>query len=451
VYSFTGGDDGASPSAALVQGSDGFFYGTTIGGGTNAGYGTVFKISADGAVTTLYSFSGGNDGLGPSGLVQGSDGYFYGTTLGRLSILGSIRNPGTVFKISTNGDLTTLYSFTGGNDGWDPEAALAQGSDGYFYGTTSCGSVRPCYASPLGSGTAPGTIFKISTNGDLTTFYSFTNGNDSEVSFAGLVEGSDGNFYGTTEEGGTQGAGTVFQVSTNGALKTLYSFTGGNDGAYPQATLVQGSDGYFYGTTEEGGTNSVGTVFKISTVGALTTLYEFGTVTNLSGVALDGAIPVAGLVQGRGGYFYGTTSGSDPCVLYPANATVFKITTNGTLTTLYSFTNGNDGGDPVAGLVQGRDGNFYGTTSIGGAGGFGTVFRLTMVPEFQAVTLTNATLSLTFNTEAGGMYQLQYNADLTSTNWTNLGNPIPATASTLTATDTLTHGPQRFYRLVLAP
>jgi uncharacterized repeat protein (TIGR03803 family) len=121
------------------------------------------------------------------------------------------------------------------------------------------------------------------------------------------------------------------------------------------------------------------------------------------------------------------------------------------LTSLYSFSGGNDGGYPIGCVLQGSDGNFYGTTSGGGAGGAGTVFRLAIVPEFQAVTMTNGTLSLTWSTEAGGMYQLQYNSDLTSTNWTNLGNPIPATSSTLAATDPLTNGPQRFYRLVLAP
>ena len=152
--------------------------------------------------------------------------------------------------------------------------------------------------------------------------------------------------------------------------------------------LVQGSDGYFYGATEQGGTNNYGTVFRIST--------------------------------------------------------------NGALTTLYSFTGGNDGDSPQAGLVQGADGNFYGTTG-GGGGGAGTVFRLTIVPEFQAVTVTNSTPSLTWSTEAGGRYQLQWNSDLSSSNWTNLRGPLTAAGATLITTDSVTNAPQRFYRLVLLP
>jgi uncharacterized repeat protein (TIGR03803 family) len=189
----------------------------------------------------------------------------------------------------------------------------------------------------------------------------------------------------------------VFGVQAAAVLTTLYSFTGANDGANPAAGLVQGSDGYFYGTTANGGAYGYadagagdGTVFKMSTNGALTTLYAFGSVTNANGDGLDGA-------------------------------------------------------NPYAGLVQGSDGNFYGTTR-------GTVFRLTIVPEFQAVTLvTNNTLSLTWSTEAGGMYQLQCSSDLSSSNWIKLGSAVTATGATLSTTDSITNGPKRFYRLVLAP
>ena len=188
-------------------------------------------------------------------------------------------------------------------------------------------------------------------------------------------------------------------------------------------------------------------MFKISANGVLTTLYDFGSITNGSD-PLDGANPQAGPVQGSDGYFYGTTEyGGGP---NGGNGTVFKISTNGTLTSLYSFDQ-DDGAWPTAGLVQGSDGNFYGTTSGGGLVGGGTVFRLTIVPEFQAVTLTNATLNLTWSTEAGGTYQLQYNSDLSSTNWINLGSPFTATGPTLSTTDSLTNALQRFYRLVLSP
>jgi uncharacterized repeat protein (TIGR03803 family) len=375
LYSFGGTNDGGNPVAGLVQGSDGNFYGTTENGGTPGvtwvgeggewGHGTVFKISPNGALTSLYSFPRSNDGWGPSGLVQASDGNFYGTTEqgGTTNVL-NYNYPlgaGTVFKITTNGVLTSLYSFTGGNDGASPNG-LVQGGNGSFYGTT------------VGGGTSSGgTVFKISTNGALTSLYSFIfMGNDGYYPSAALVQGSDGYFYGTTEGNGVMinNWGTVFKISTNGVLTSLYSFGGTNDGGFPQSALVQGSDGYFYGTTPAyggGGYNSDGTVFKISANGALTSLHSF------TG-GYDGGGPSAGLVQGSDGNFYGTTSG---CYAGMAlNGTVFKMSTNGALTTLYSFTGGNDGANPYAGLVQGSDGSFYGTTYFGGTYGNGTVFKI---------------------------------------------------------------------------
>jgi uncharacterized repeat protein (TIGR03803 family) len=453
LYSFTGGNDGASPETTLVQGSDGFLYGTTSQGGPNYGGtvfkistngllstlygftiednfdgqgfsaphgglvqgsdgyfhgtayslnvgGTVFKISVTGAFTSLYSFTGSVDGASPqAALVQGSGGNFYGTTYGGYS--GSdAQTYGTVFKISTNGAFTSLHSFTGldGGDGGRSKATLVQGSDGYFYGTTIQGTMfnisasgaltnlytwtnnndgsAPSaglvlgsdgyfYGTTLSGGADPtgGTVFKISATGALAWVYSFS-GNDGLNPVAALVQGSDGNFYGTTSGGGTNGLGTVFKISASGALTNLYSFTGRNkDGGQPEAGLVEGSDGYFYGTTSFGGTNAGGTVFKISTNGALTYLYSFGSGN-------DGAAPFAGLVQGSDGYFYGTTSIEGAKNDWSGGAgTVFRISTNGVLTTLYAFTGGNDGGNPVAALVQGSDGSFYGTTRSYGEGG----------------------------------------------------------------------------------
>jgi uncharacterized repeat protein (TIGR03803 family) len=388
LYSFTGANDGAYPCAGLVQGNDGYFYGTTTTGGTNGfvdwqgnfyGYGTVFRINTNGALTTLYSF-GGNDGDEPfAGLVQGSDGYFYGTTwCGGNTNLNYPRGYGTVFKISTNGALTTLYSFgsvldTDGSplDNSGP-LGLVQGSNGSLYGTT--GSY------------GRSTVFTLSASGALTTLYSeeYLNPgllvgwfNDE------LVQGSDGSLYGTTLFGGgctnlePYGCGTVFQISTHGAFASLYSFTGGSDGAHPEAGLVQGNDGYFYGTTSGGGNTNLnyprgyGTVFRISANGALTSLYSF-TGGN------DGGYPGAVLVRGSDGSFYGTTTEGGTY----SNGTMYRISTNGALTTLYSF-GGNDGSVAPRGLVQGSDGNFYGTTSGGGTHNNGIVFRLTIVPQPQ--------------------------------------------------------------------
>jgi uncharacterized repeat protein (TIGR03803 family) len=432
LYSFTGTNDGANPYAGLVQGSDGYFYGTTSGGGTNK-HGTIFKISTNGVLTSLYSFAV-YDGAGPaSGLVQASDGNFYGTTSGNGN---SYLDSSSVFQISTNGNLTTLYSFHGevesfhyqplpaNNDGASPRAGLVQGSDGNFYGTTYYGGTNGLYTTAE-STISYGTVFQINTNGAETILDSLSilTGDHPE---AGLVQGSDGNFYGTTTSDGyappsySGGAGSVFQISTNGTLNILYSFTGGNDGGKPVAGLLQGSDGNFYGTTQSGGNTNLnsgigyGTVFKVTTNGTLTTLYSFSG-TN------DGGNPVAGLVQGSGGSFYGTTYNGGSAFSpggNPGYGTVFQITATGVFTTLYSFTGGNDGATPFAELVQGSDGSFYGTTHVGGTNNLGTVFRLTIVPPQLAIVPAGANVILSWPTNYIG-----FTAGFTLKFATNLASP----------------------------
>jgi len=199
----------------------------------------------------------------------------------------------------------------------------------------------------------------------FTTLHSF-DGPDGELPIQGLVQATDGNLYGTTVGGGVnQRGGTVFQITpVSGTLATLYSFcsqTGCADGKLPYAPLIQAPNGDFYGTTYRGGANNLGTVFKIDATGERTTVYNFCPQSGCS----DGAYPEGTLVQ-YGGDFYGTTSGGGA---NSVSGTVFKITPNGTLTRLYSFcsqTGCIDGTQPGAGLVQGVDGNFYGTTPTGG-------------------------------------------------------------------------------------
>ena len=224
----------------------------------------------------------------------------------------------------------------------------------------------------------------------------------------------------------------------------MYLFTGTNDGGYPEAALVQGSDGNFYGTTSGGGINGYGTVFKMSITGLLTSLYSF-TGAN------DGGYPRAELVQGNDGSLYGTTTNGGTKNV----GTVFQISTNGAYTGLYSFTGGDDGAYPNAGLVQGSDGSFYGTTSSGGTNNSGTVFRLTVVaaaPVFQAVTLIDGVLSMTWSTEPGRSYLVQYNlSDLSPSNWFNFGNPVIAGGATLTFTDDNTQPQRKSYRVKLLP
>jgi uncharacterized repeat protein (TIGR03803 family) len=434
LYSFNGDvNEGGSPAAPLVRGSDGYFYGTAPVGGAielyNPGPGTVFKISPAGALATLYNFTGGNDGGSPyAALVQGNDGYFYGTTES-----GGTNDWGTVFKISTNGDLTTLYSFTGGIDGGNPEAALVLNNDGYFYGTTY-GS----YASSLDHGT----VYRFSTNGTLTTLHSFAGGSDGANPGCVLVPDTLGNFYGTTSAGGGSNQGTVFRISLAGTLTNLYSFTGSNDGANPFPGVVWGNDGYLYGTTSSGGTSNSGTIYRISTQGALTTLYSF---TGGS----DGEAP-NGLIRGSDGNFYGTTYGLGLYNDFAAYGTVFRVNPARELTTLYSFNGWQNGSTPQAGLVETGDGNFYGTTSFGGAGSSGTVFRFALAPVLS-VSQTNGTLELTWSTDKGWNYQLQYSTDLISSNWINLGPLLNAAGTSLGAVDSIANGPGRFYRVLLSP
>jgi uncharacterized repeat protein (TIGR03803 family) len=355
---------GAPPFAGLIQATDGNLYGTTGGNGANGG-GTVFKITPSGTLTTVFSFTtcgSCTDGYSPiAGLVQATNGNFYGTTLS-----GGVFLEGTVFEVTPGGALTTLYSFCAQNnctDGQAPEGGLVQGADGNFYGTTVIG----------GSGTPPvGTVFKITPGGGLTILHSFDR-TDGEQPYGTLIQASNGSFYGTTLAGGANGSGTVFKITSSGVLTTLYSFCAQSncaDGSNPEGGLVLATDGNFYGETNGGGTDLFGTIFKITPTGALTTLHSFD--------ALDGEVPEAALVQGSDGNFYGTTSQGGM-----NNAgTAFKITKTGTLTTLYNFCTQypscTDGQNPIASLVQDTNGVFYGTTELGGTDAFGTVFSVSV-------------------------------------------------------------------------
>jgi uncharacterized repeat protein (TIGR03803 family) len=413
VYSFgSSPNDGDDPDDGLVQGSGGDFYGTTSNGG-RYGYGTVFRISPSGSETNLYSFAGSPDGAFPTaGLVRGSDGDFYGTTVqGGTSTNCDGGSCGTVFRISPSGGESILHSFVSSpTDGGEPEAGLVQGSDGNLYGTTYDGGAY--YA---------GTVFRISPSGSLTTLYSFADSPDGALPEATLVQAGDGNFYGTTLYGGTYGYGTVFWISPSSTYSNLCSFAGSN-GINPNAALVQASDGNFYGTTESGGSTNInsfatagyGTVFKISPSGSLTTLYPF------SGSPTDGYWPRAGLVQGSDGNFYGTTSYGGT---YGAGI-VFRISSSGSCTNVYSFGGGfGDGSVPTGMLIQGIDGNLYGTTVYGGTstncnGGCGTVFKLAIG---GACTYTLNTTSATLAAK-GGSKNVSVKVKGTDCAWTAVSN-----------------------------
>ncbi len=370
------GTDGSRPGATLVQARDGNLYGTTISGGAT-GSGTIFKITPDGKLTTLYNLcsqAGCADGSKPgAALFQATNGSLYGTTYSGGAISTSCpAGCGTVFRITTSGKLTTLYDFCarpGCLDGSSP-GPLVQASDGNFFGTTYGGGSNGNY----------GTIFGITPEGKLNTLYDFCaeqSCRDGSSPNAGLIQSLDGNLYGTTTFGGAADWGTVFRITTSGALTTVYSFcahTNCFDGADPQAGVIQATDGNFYGTTYIGGRNQLGTVFQLTATGSLTTLYSF--CPDSKAGCPDGSFPYAGLVQGMDGLFYGTTLNKG---IPSTHATIFRITPSGALTTLHSFA-GADGSTPYAGLVQARNGLFYGTAYSGGVKRDGTVFTLSVGP-----------------------------------------------------------------------
>jgi uncharacterized repeat protein (TIGR03803 family) len=386
LYSFQG-TDGAQPEAGLVQGSDGNFYGTAAYGGA-ADMGTAFKITPAGLLTTLVTFTNDNGANPYAGLVQALDGSFYGTTS-----KGGAINAGTVFKITSDGALTTLVSFYSTN-GSRPYAELVRVSDGNFYGTT------------YGSG-GTGTLFRMTTNGAIT-MQVFAESSDSP-----LVQGTNGDLYGTTPSGGPTADGTVFKLTTNWVVTNLASFNYSSVylPAQPEAGLVQGNDGNFYGTTVIGGLTAsphgfgsvdAGTVFMITPDGVKTTLVSF---ENTNGTA-----PLAELVQGSDGNFYGTTQSGGAGYDYSQDnygfGTIFKMTPGGVLTTLFSFSKTN-GAYPEAKLLFGSDGNLYGTTSAGGANNMGTIFRF-LIPGAPSLNIARSNLSVVVSWTATDLaFQLQ--------------------------------------------
>ncbi len=307
LYSFAGTPDAEDPYAGLIRDKAGNLYGTTIYGGTNGGYGTVFKLAPDGKETVLYSFAGTPDGTDPyGGLVRDGAGTLYGTTI----FGGTAGGFGTVFKLNAAGKLTLLHSFSGTPDGEDPYGGLVRDSSGNLYGTSLYGGNAGGY----------GTVFKVNKAGKLTLLHSFSGTPDGVNPRDGLVRDKAGNLYGTTIYGGTGGGyGTVFKLSPAGKLTLLHSFSGNPDGVNPYARLARDSAGNLYGTTFYGGTFGYGTVFKVSKAGKLTLLHSFN-------YAPDGGNLIGGLVLDKAGNLYGTTSaGGDTSCGFSGCGTVFEI------------------------------------------------------------------------------------------------------------------------------
>ena len=438
LYSFTDGSDGANPQAGLLLSGD-TLYGTTTGGGSS-GKGTVFAVNTDGTgFTTLYSFTNGSDGRNPEAGLVLSGRSLYGTAYG-----GGSSGNGTVFAVNTDGTgFTTLYTFT-----------ATSGSEG-FIGTNSDGtyprgglvlSGNTLYETARDGGAATdGTVFAVNTDGTgFSTLHSFTarsgltltNSDGAYPGPGGLILSGD-TLYGTAVDGGSSDGGTVFAVNTDGtAFITLYSFTGGSDGGNPQTKLVL-SGNTLYGTAESGGHSGDGTVFAVNADGSdFTTLYSF---TGGS----DGSQPLAGLIL-SGDTLYGTAWGYNSS----GEGTVFALNTDGTgFTTLYSFTGGSDGGNPQAELVL-SDGTLYGTASVGGIG-YGTVFSLSLPPVSapqMAITLSGTNVVLTWPASPIE-FTLQFTASLGSPVVWTTNSPAPVLVNGQNTVTNLISGTQQFYRL----
>jgi len=355
LYSFPGGDS-QHPCGELVTDDAGNFYGTTEGDGWHSKNGTIFKITPEGQITTIHTFTGEADGKNPTaGIVRGGDGNFYGTVFGWM---GGKPSYGAIFKLTPNGEFTTLHTFSG-KDGSGPEA-LMQASDGNFYGTTAGGSSK-----------LNGTIFKITPNGQFTMLHALTP-QEGKRPRGPLVEGEDGNLYGAAEN--SSGYGMVFRVTRAGAFAVIHNLDY-SEGGYPAVGLTKGPDA-FYGTATDGGKSDeepqgAGTVFRVRASGELKVLHIFGT-----GIGHTGFHPKARLLRASDGRFYGTTErgGAESSTDF---GTIFRIAPDGTYSVVYSF-QGDDGRYPRSGLIQTADGAFYGVTSKGGTADVGAFYKLTV-------------------------------------------------------------------------
>ncbi|SRR5579862_285962 len=322
----------------------------------------------------LYTFAGyfpQKDGQGPAaGVVADAQGNLYGTTFE-----GGANNDGTVFKLTPDGTETVLYSFAGTKDGRNPAGALVMDEDGNLFGTTGNGGGNGCTRSGCG------TIFKIAPGGTETVLYSFKGTGDGAHPSSLLMDGA-GNLFGVTNQGGAgcagNGCGVVFEFTSAGKLKTLYTFSGGDDGSNPDARLIADASGNLYGTASAGGAFGQGVVFQLSPAGVESVLYAFAGGT-------DGSRPFSGLLMGKKGALFGTTDagGGSGCGGSGCGV-VYRLDSDGTETILHAF-DGDDGQGPTADLISDARGNLYGSAEMGGTNNDGLLFRLTPKGKFSVL------------------------------------------------------------------
>ena len=334
-FSTTNSANGYYPYAGLVQGSDGDLYGTTILGGGTSNHGTIFKCTTTGSLTTLHQFGAvPNDGYSSTQpLAAINSTTFYGTTN-----LGGTGGDGTLYFVTSTGSYSIVHDFAGGTtDGASPDAGVVKASDGNLYGTTSSGGVYGL-----------GVLYRYTLGGTFTILHSFAGGStDAASPGGGLIQDSSGYLYGTSSAGGSANDGTVFRITTSGVVTILHSFTAGKDGYIPTSGVILASDGNLYGVTEEGGSSNDGTVFTLSKTG--TGYLIIHTFTG-DGVTNDGAEPCGRPLQATNGRIYGTTLAGG----LNDNGALYSVTTSHTYevyTTEFPYT--------YAGFIQATNGNLY--------------------------------------------------------------------------------------------
>ena len=407
LHSFSG-PDGETPAAPMVQGvvADGFFYGVAAHGGDFTvlppdGGGTAFRMDANGSVTTLHTFRG-PEGAWPKSLIQGRDGFFYGTaTLGGQPSISTL-NPGvgTIFRMDATGVVTVLYVFPYSIGGGSSQPGpIVQGADGALYG----GALGAYGTAAIG-----GYIYRFDPiTRDFRHLHDFV-GSDGAIPTGPLFQADDGFFYGTTNQGGQWNSGVVYKVDVLGRFVLLHSLSPlyPGEGSEPKGGVIEASDGFFYGTTEQGGYG--GEIFRMDAAGNFTVLHRF------DAYASDGARPMSGLIEGRDGFLYGTASIGGQPVSASRYGVVYRMNKAGTVTVLHTFT-GPDGRTPWAAVAQGVDGRLYGSTVVGGAFGLGVLFRVDPGAPVALPPLTG--LALAPSGVLGGQ---------SSTGTVTLGGPAPS-------------------------
>jgi len=444
------GTNGSSPWASVAEGSDGNLYGTTYAGGSsghfysdNQSAGTVFRVTPDGVLTSLCSFVGPNGSHPRGALIEGADGNLYGTTqeggdcpdYGPFGSSFSSPGLGTIFRITTNGDLTSLVSFWGTN-GSCPSTAMVRGPDGSMYGTTR-------YGGAFGYGT----IFRLSTNGEFAVLDSFGLPGGPVSPMAPLILGSDGYLYGIAQGGSDfSGEDLVFQLDSLGSI-TRVGFVNQTNGFSHLAALCESRDGFLWGVSHFAGIYNRGCVWRMAKDGTQSTVCSF---------SISGNFAWGGVIEGTDGNLYGTRSADQD---HPSGL-VYSVSPNGGYRAVASL-NFTNGAGPEAALVQGRDGNLYGTTIGGGiyadATGFsfGAVFRLRVLsaaaPKLRPPIKAASNLNLTWSSIPTRSYQMQSRTDFMSGDWDDLGAPTVASNRLATVSDPGPAAPQRYYRVILKP